>query len=478
MVEKQKLKWIYLFSALFITLNTFFIAREIYWFTILPAAVFIILLSLIALDKLILLIVFLTPLSYNLQDSDFGVGLSIPTEPLLFGVMILFTMRLFFEGKFDSRVSRHPVSIAIILYLIWMVITTITSSIPIISLKFVIAKFWFLISYYFIATQIFKNYKNVKRYLWVYMISFTIVIFYTIYNHSLDGFAEQPAHVAMVPFYNDHTSYGAILAMFIPVLIAFCFNSNFTRTIKLAAWILLLIFILATVLSYTRAAWVSLLAIFGLYFIYVFRIKLWIFFSGIAVVLLFFFMYQEQIFMKLEKNKQTSSADLAEHVQSISNISNDASNLERINRWQSALRMFGERPLFGWGPGTYQFKYAPYQFSYEKTTISTNAGDKGNAHSEYIGPLAEQGVPGMLSIVAVMFCSLYTGSKLFHRVKKGETKTLVLAILLGLITYFIHGTLNNFLDTDKASAAVWGFMAMLVAIDVYHYEKSENTATE
>lgn len=478
MVEKEKLKWIYLLSAFFILLNTFCIAREIYWFTLLPAAGFIALLSLVALDKLVLLIVFLTPLSINLKDSDFGVALSLPTEPLLFGVMILFLLRLLLEGKFDARISRHPVSIAIILYLLWTFIATITSSLPVVSIKFLIVKCWFLISYYFIATQIFRNYANIKRYLWLYMASFTIVIAYTIYNHSLGGFEERPAHVAMVPFYNDHTSYGAILAMFIPVLFAFCYNVSFTRTLKLVSWILLVIFIVATVLSYTRAAWVSLIVALGLFFVYILRIRFWVFITGVATVALPFFMYQDQIFMKLEKNKQASSADLAEHVQSISNISNDASNLERINRWQSALRMFEKRPLFGWGPGTYQFNYAPYQFSHEKTTISTNAGDRGNAHSEFIGPLAEEGVPGMLCVVAIIISVVYTASRLYHRLKKGEMKALVLALLLGLITYFVHGTLNNFLDTDKASAVVWGFIAMLVTIDVYHTGRSEDTAAE
>ncbi|MEW6467902.1 MAG: O-antigen ligase family protein [Bacteroidota bacterium] len=478
MVEKEKLKWIYLLSGFFIALNTFFIAREFYWFTLFPAAALIVLLSLVALDKLVMLIVFLTPLSVNLQESDFGVALSVPTEPLLFGVMVLFILRLFYEGKFDWEISRHPVSIAILLYLLWMIITTVTSSFPVVSIKFVAAKIWFLVSYYFIATQIFRDYKNIRRYLWLYMASFTIVIIYTIYNHSLEGFKEQPAHVAMVPFYNDHTSYGAMLAMFIPVLIAFCLASNFTRTLKLASWLLLILFLAATVLSYTRAAWVSLVAIFIIYFIYLLRIRMWVVLAGAAAVLALFIIYQDKIFMKLEKNKQTSSADLAEHAQSIYNIRNDASNLERINRWQSALRMFREKPLFGWGPGTYQFNYAPYQFSYEKTIISTNIGDRGNAHSEYIGPLAEQGLPGMLCILGVVIASIFTGSRLYHRLPKGEMKSLVLVVMLGLITYYIHGTLNNFLDTDKASATVWGFMAILVAIDVYHSRRSENTATE
>lgn len=39
---------------------------------------------------------------------------------------------------------------------------------------------------------------------------------------------------------------------------------------------------------------------------------------------------------------------------------------------------------------------------------------------------------------------------------------------LGLFTYFVHGVLNNYLDTDKASAPFWGFIAVLVAVDLYH----------
>ncbi len=115
-----------------------------------------------------------------------------------------------------------------------------------------------------------------------------------------------------------------------------------------------------------------------------------------------FFAFQHQILDRLEKNKQDSSANFIEHVQSIANITSDASNLERINRWQAAIRLFNDRPVFGWGPGTYQFVYSPYQRSKEKTIISTNLGDKGNAHSEYLGPLAEMGFIGML-IVLVYF---------------------------------------------------------------------------
>jgi O-antigen ligase len=199
-----------------------------------------------------------------------------------------------------------------------------------------------------------------------------------------------------------------------------------------------------------------------------FRIKFtWILVTtGILVGL--FFMFRFQFIDKLEKNKQDSSTDFVEHIQSISNISSDASNLERINRWQSAIRMFEERPVFGWGPGTYQFVYAPFQRSKERTIISTNYGDMGNAHSEYIGPLSESGVLGMLTFLGIVITVIVTALRVYKRAQNQQVKILVLSILLGLMSYYFHGLLNNFLDTDKASVPFWAFTAIIVALDIYH----------
>ena len=157
-----------------------------------------------------------------------------------------------------------------------------------------------------------------------------------------------------------------------------------------------------------------------------------------------------------------------EHVKSISNVATDASNMERLNRWSCAWRMFKEKPVFGWGPGTYMFKYAPLQLEREKTEISTNAATLGNAHSEYIGPLAESGFLGTISFLAIVLTTLFTGLRNWVRTRDRATKILSLSLMLGLITYYLHGLLNNFLDTDKASVLFWGFTAALVAINVYH----------
>ncbi len=471
MVDQKNIKWLYGLSISFILLNALCIYFEFYYFNLVPAALLIVLLALFSLDKLFLLVVFLTPLAINLQHIEGGLGLSLPTEPIIFGIMVLFIIKQLHNNTIDKRVMKHPITILIFINLIWIFITSLTSHLPIVSFKFLIARLWFIVVFYFIGNQVFKSFSNIKRFFWLYIIAFTLVIFYTLYNHYLRGFAETPANYVMSPFYNDHTIYGAILAMYFPILIFFLRNKEYSGSIKFAAFLFILIFFTALIFSYTRAAWLSLAVAIGAYILLLMKVKFQtIFITSLAAGILFF-MFQTEIVMKLSKNRQDASEDFDKHIQSISNISTDASNLERLNRWGAAFRMFNERPFWGWGPGTYSFVYAPYQLANNKTIISTNMGDKGNAHSEYIGPLCESGVLGVLTFIAIIICTLFTGFRLFYTVTDYEVKNIVLVTLLGFITYIVHGALNNFLDTDKASVPFWGFIAILVAIDVYHKNK-------
>ncbi|MGQ0828569.1 MAG: O-antigen ligase family protein [Bacteroidota bacterium] len=472
MLEQKNIKWVYALSIAFILINALCIYFEFYYFNLIPAAILILFLALFSLDKLILLVVFLTPLAVNLQDLEGGLGLSLPTEPIIFGIMLLFILKQFHRNTIENNVIKHPVTIAIIINLIWIFVTCITSDIPLISFKFLVSRLWFVIVFYFIGIQLFKHYPAIKKFNWLYIIPLTIIIFYTLYKHSLLGFEEKADHV-MTPFYNDHTIYAAMIAMFLPVLVFFMMNKKYSPTIRSGAFLLLIIYLVALVLSYTRGAWVSLAVALLTCFVLLLRIKfhtILILITGVSAVLFF---YQTEITMKLEKNRQDASEEFDEHIQSIANVSTDASNLERLNRWNAAFRMFRERPVFGWGPGTYSFKYAPFQHANEKTIISTNRGDGGNAHSEYIGPLSESGVLGALTFIIIVLCVLSTGFRLYYTLKDSETKKVVLVTLLGFITYVVHGGLNNFLDTDKASVPFWGFIAILVAIDLYHKKREE-----
>lgn len=460
-------KIIYIFSICFIVINALLITYEFYWLTLLPIAVLLIGLTFFQLDKVLLIIAFFTPLSINLGDTDFGLALSLPTEPLLAGVLFLFFLKIIYERKYDFAIIKHPISLAIIFSIFWNVLTSITSQLPVVSIKFIIARLWFIVPFYFFGVLFFKKYANIKRFLVFFLIPLCAVVLYTIVNHAAYGFNHESAHWVMDPFFNDHTSYGALLAMMFPLIIVL-FKKQYSNTIKFLVLLATIILIAGIVLSYTRAAWLSLVVALGVFLIYYFKINFKFLFIFGAIFLTLILAFKSDILMKLERNRQDSSNNMAEHIQSISNINSDASNLERINRWQSAFRMFYERPFVGFGPGTYMFLYAPYQHSTEKTIISTNAGTLGNAHSEYIGPLAEQGVFGTLAYIVIIFFVYYRGSLLYYSISDKDNKKLILAVLLGFTTYVVHGFINNFLDTDKAAVPFWAFVAIITAMDIYH----------
>lgn len=141
----SKLKWFYLLSGLFILLNSMLLVKELYLGFLIPVAIVIALMYIFWLDKLMLLIVFLTPLSVDIADSELGIGISLPAEPLMVGVMLLFLLKTLFNGKFDVRILKHPVTIVILINLVWLLITSITSEMPLVSFKFLLARLWFVV---------------------------------------------------------------------------------------------------------------------------------------------------------------------------------------------------------------------------------------------------------------------------------------------------------------------------------------------
>lgn len=456
-------------GILFILGNSLFLLGDNYYFSLLALIPAILYAALFAPGKLFMAIVFLTPFSIELSRLTGGVpfDLYLPTEPLIILLLVLVLMRFIHQGSFNRDVAYHPLSLAIFFYLFWLFITTLTSSMPLVSMKSFMMRFWFIMLFYFFALKLFSYQRNIQVFLWCYILAFTIVVIYTLYNHAGYGFfSQRAAHWVVRPFYNDHTAYGAALAMFIPVLAALAARER-QRSLRWVISGMLILFVIALVFSYSRAAWISLVVALIVWTIIRFRIR----FVTLAVfsvfALLLVFMLRHDIVREMENNTQDSSADFREHIRSITNITSDASNLERINRWKAAIAMFREKPFFGWGPGTYMFQYAPFQFSYDRTIISTNFAEGGDAHSEYLGPLAESGLAGMISFMLVAGFALYTGFRLLSELKSRNDRLLVTGVLLGLITYLTHGVLNNFLHSDKSAIPFWGFAAILVAIDLY-----------
>jgi putative inorganic carbon (hco3(-)) transporter len=471
--SQKDLYWLYGSAAAFGIIGLVSVIKGFSVLLLLPVLLIMVAAGLSRLERLMYLAVFITPFSINLAKTGLGIGVSLPSEPLMFGIMLVFIFHIIRGKGVDEKILYHPVSLAIIAHIAWMLVTTATSSMFMVSFKATLARICFVLVFFYLAAHSFRNTGNIRKFAWLYMIPLSIVVFYTTAVHAAAGFTEKAAHTAMVPFYNDHTAYAAVIAMYIPLALGFIDDKMSSTKVRVFAFIMLSLFVAAIILSYTRASWLSLVAAFLCYLVFALRVKTWIVISGAIGIVAFYLAFQTQITMELERTDEQSSTDYASHVQSMSNISTDASNVERLNRWACAFRMFDERPVTGWGPGTYMFQYGPFQKVSEKTIISTNFGEGGNAHSEYFGPLAEQGLPGSILFIVLGITVIWRASRIIIQSRDKEIRMITKALLLGLVTYWVHGMLNNFLDTEKASVPFWGFIAGIVAIDIYHFRKKD-----
>ncbi len=385
---KKERNVLWLITGLITALLVISTLFQFYYLLLLPLVVGLLLLAFLYTEKSLLFFGALAPLSINFDNVGGGLGLALPTEPLFILMFLFITFRWLIKPDFRLEMLSHPISIAILAYLLWMWIATIFSTMPIVSVKFVMARTWYIVLFYFTCLSIFSNFKNIHWFFKAFTITTLGLVIFTLTKHAADGFIRSSSYGISWPFFPDHGMYAAAIAFAVSILFIYAFaGRHFGISLPFAPFLvfLLAILIFGIVVSYTRATWLSLVAAIGVYAVLKMRIK----FSWILLVLFGAFAYgiinQEKILYDLEANKQGSSDDIEGHVKSVSNVTTDPSNLERINRWKCAARMVSERPLFGFGPGTYVFKYSPFQKSDEITLISTFAGDMGDALGIYQG---------------------------------------------------------------------------------------------
>lgn len=442
---------------------------------VVPIALFVLFLLIVRTDIYIVLVTFLVPLSIPLTDIAGGIGGSLPTEPLIAVLMVFTVFKLMAGYTFDWSFVKHPLSLIILGGLLWMGVSVYFSEIPLNSVKFWIIRFMYVLTFYFLLGHLFKNPNKIMWYLWALLASTFILVLYTNIRHASEGFVRTHSYFISQPFFMDHGIYAAAVAFLFPVALFFILNGNamgISRAWRMVVVFMFFFIIMGLVFSFTRAAWVSLAGALGFFALLKLRVRFY--HLLIALVLAGGYIYKnwEALSFQLEGNTKGSDDDIAVHVKSISNIKTDPSNMERVNRWSCAIEMFKERPIVGFGPGTYTQVYGSYQKTSELTIISTFTGDLGNVHSEYFAALSEMGILGLLLWLAMIGAAIYYGMDVYYYSSVSGHRILALISILGLLTYFIHAFLNNYSEFDKIAVPMWGFMAILTRLSVLNAKTS------
>ena len=383
-----------------------------------------------------------------------------PTEPICVFLLLLYIVLFFLNFDSFSKYRMNNISKSILFYLLILLISSFFSVNSKVSFKYMAVNIWYIIPFYFFLFYYFKSGKNrINYFILSTLFSLSIIILFTLIKHNIHGFTKESAHWICHPFFRDHTSYGAMISFYLPFsFYYFKFSKGFKKKFFFLVFI---VYVLGIIFSFTRASWISIIISGGISLLIIYRVKILFPLVFLSLCIVGYFSFQEEFSMFLKTNKVVSSSNLTEHFTSSYNISNDDSNLERINRWKSAWSMFKEKPVLGFGAGTYAFEYGAYQELGLKTKISTNFGDKGTAHSEYLGLLAECGILGLIAFLSIIISVYSIAIKTYYRLKEKKKKYFLLLTIFSFSTYVFHAFLNNFLDIDKVAIPFWGMIAVI-----------------
>jgi len=401
-------------------------------------------------DKLFeafLALALLTPLSVKLALPF--ADLYLPGEFLAAGVALMVVWTILFRNK-GAEWIKYPLPA---LWLLTFLPGLWYSELPATSFKFFALNGLFVVAFYYGGVLLAGQKRTFP--LPYFMLALVPVGFFGVYQFASYSFNPITISGIFKPFFYSHTMFGAVLAFVAAVAL------GKARAQRLWWWVVF-VAVSGVLFSTSRAALWSLVFMFGIYVLLQLPVVLRLL-GPLAIVVAFVgFGGMEKLDEAFAYNDYEShdpQASLVEKSMSVTNVQSDASNIERLNRWVSALAMFKERPWTGFGPGTYQFTYIPFQekrLENRLTVTNPNSpppGSGGSAHSELLLALSENGIWTPLVFLLMWLRWFYFG------VFRSSEMRAVLPLILGLSTYFFHMQFNNFLNQSVFAFLFWGTAA-------------------
>lgn len=464
--------WLLAAAAVYIPLVFLACKRGLDIFHFLPLVLIGALYFISNFNHLWLLMVFLVPLSAELDGIMPGSArINLPTDLLCLTITGLMVLKITTGGIRDTLSLRHPLVLIMGVFVLWYLFTSAFSTMPVVSFKRTAAYSWTLGAFLIFPALLFRNDRYIRYFLIAlgigYILSYTLIIGkYVIFGGNLFSLRFNPT-----PFFVDHTVFGGFTSMMIPFYVVMFLERRESGVMRAFCFITATYLLIGLIMSASRGGWVSL-ASSGLFFAIVYLRELIQKNLLLTIVLSLTLLVAGILIITSlpKKNTNVSRKGYKEHLSSVTNFKTDASNAERINRWMTAIHMWQVHPMTGFGPGTYTDKYGPYQSTQYMTNVSTMKADNGNAHQEFLLALSEMGFVGMILTALMFLMALWYGLGGYFRSQDPLRKSFYLGASLGIFCYFVHAFVNNFLDQDKVGGPFYAFMAMIVAMDATDWE--------
>ncbi len=401
------------------------------------------------------------PLSTEVMITE-SLGTDLPDEPLMWLLtLVMILAGLYYRKRIAEIKADRLLLFLLFAHLASIGITTCLSADPVLSLKYLVAKTWYLAAFSFTAWLFIRSGRQLRAAAWILVLSATAAAVFVTVQHALYGFSFESVNAAVRPFFRNHVNYGSMLACLAPLIwLLYVLAPAHRSWLRLVA----IFWVIAIVLSYSRGAWIAL-GIGGLAVLAV-RAGRLRHAMAVAIVLSVFaigWLIRDNTYLRFRPDFDTTiyHADFGKHLQATYRL-RDLSTAERFYRWIAGMRMVRDAPWFGHGPNLFYSSYKPYTVSAFRTYVSDNP-EKSTVHNYLLLLAVEQGIPGLLVFLVLIWAMAGKLDRNYRQAGTAAGKATWLAITAMLAMILWVNMLSDLVETDKIGSLFFTCLGILLS---------------
>ncbi|HMU44990.1 MAG TPA: O-antigen ligase family protein [Chitinophagaceae bacterium] len=453
-------------SGVFFTFIALAAYTEEYLIAFVPFVLLFLLFSWRRPEIIFFLLLVALPFSFEYNFTP-DLGTDIPDEFLMILLSGLLVFQLAYqEKKYLLPIIRHPLLGVIVLSFFWLIITVIFSSYWMISLKFLVAKTWYIIPFVIGPVLFIKTSNGYRNFALFFAGSIVLASFIVLIRHSFSGFSFATINDAVHPLFRNHVNYSAMLVCCIPVLVAF-FSLVSRKKLKWIVAALIVVSLIALLFSYARGAWMALVAGILAYWLIKKRLILIVYmvsvlFSIASVI----WLKNNDRYLEFAHDYKTTifHRDFGKHLVATYKLK-DISTAERFYRWIAGVRMTKDSWLTGFGPATFYNNYKEYAVPAFKTWVSDNK-EHSTVHNYFLLLLIEQGVAGLLLFLVLAGLMLWYCQHRYVTCNSKLDKTIYLTTGVIIAMVLTVNFLSDLIETDKVGSIFFLCAGIIISTDL------------
>ena len=395
-----------------------------------------------------------------------SLGIDFPDEPIMIfvsaGAILYF---LLMPSRFPSIFQKSNLFTLLLLQLIWIAITSFYSHEPLLSVKYNLAKIWYIVPFVILPVYFIRTPRHWKIWAACLLIPMGLLVVQVLVRHGLYGFTFYSIRKAMAPFFRNHVNYAALLTLLLPVAVLCFYLTPRNTVLKKILLSGILLGMVAWVLAYSRGAWVALPA--GAMMVFVVQKKwvapLLVVVTAIVLVSTAWLVTEKRYMRFAPDHDQTYfHTEFRQHWQATLE-GKDISAAERWHRWVAGVRMLVQEPITGFGPNSFYRHYQPYTLRRFQTWVSDNP-EHSTVHNYFLLLALEQGVIGLLLFLSLLICMFLQLQRLCFQLQSRFYRAIAFTTTATLTILLVLNLVSDLIETDKVGSIFYSCLGIILLL--------------